>query len=120
MRKKRHNRRGHRALGSSRAFSFARKRVVFRGLRSLSYSVVIYSHCMRYKNRITIDPNIMAGKPVVASTRIPVELVLEKLARNVDVDAILRDYPRLTKEDIQAVLQYAHDVIKGEEVFPTT
>ncbi|MBI2405244.1 DUF433 domain-containing protein [Candidatus Gottesmanbacteria bacterium] len=74
---------------------------------------------MIYKNRITIDPKIMVGKPVVAGTRIPVDLVLGKLARNVDVDALLRDYPRLTREDIQAVLQYAHDILKGEEVYPT-
>ncbi len=74
---------------------------------------------MTFRKRIIIDPAVMVGKPVIAGTRIPVDLVLGKLTRNVDVEAILRDYPRLTRQDIQAVLHYAHDVIAGEEVYPT-
>lgn len=74
---------------------------------------------MTYHKRIVIDQDIMVGKPVIKGTRIPVDLVLGKLARNVDVEALLRDYPRLTKLDIQAVLHYAHDLVAGEEVYPT-
>lgn len=74
---------------------------------------------MNYKNRITIDPKIMVGKPVVAGTRIPVDLVLEKLAHTPDIKEILRDYPRLTKEDVQAALEYARDLVAGEEIYPT-
>jgi len=74
---------------------------------------------MTYHKRITIDQAVMAGKPVIAGTRIPVDLVLGKLARNVDVEALLRDYPRLTKPDIQAALYYAHDLVAGEDVYPT-
>ncbi len=69
--------------------------------------------------RIVIDPDIMAGKPVIAGTRIPVDLVLGKLAHNINVDDILRDYPRLTLQDVQAVLHYAHDMVAGEDVYPT-
>lgn len=71
------------------------------------------------KQRIIIDPAILGGKPVVAGTRIPVDLVLEKLAKNTDVAMLLQDYPRLTREDIQAVLTYARDVIKTEDVYPS-
>lgn len=74
---------------------------------------------MIYNKHITIDPKVMVGKPIIAGTRIPVELVLEKLAQNTDIDVILRDYPRLTKEDIKAALQYAHDLLQGEEVYPS-
>ncbi|MBL7159809.1 DUF433 domain-containing protein [Candidatus Microgenomates bacterium] len=70
------------------------------------------------KQRIIIDPKIMTGKPVVAGTRIPVELILKKLAQNMNVKEILRDYPRLTKEDIKAVLFYATETVRNEEVYP--
>ncbi len=58
-------------------------------------------------NRIEINPSIMLGKPVIKGTRIPVETILEKLAENIDIDEILADYPRLTREDIHAALAYA-------------
>jgi len=70
------------------------------------------------RQRIAINPKIMTGKPVIAGTRIPVELILKKLTQNMDIKEILRDYPRLTKEDIKAVLQYATETIENEEVYP--
>ena len=73
---------------------------------------------MQYKKRIIIDPKNMLAKPVIPGTRIPVDLILEKLAARIDVEELLEDYPRLTKEDIQAALHYALEVIKGEEVYP--
>ena len=57
--------------------------------------------------RIEINPAIMLGKPVFRGTRIPVELILRKIAARVSVAEIVRDYPRLTEEDIAAVLNYA-------------
>ena len=59
-------------------------------------------------NRIEINPSIMLGKPVIKGTRIPVEMILEKLAENIAIDEILADYPRLTREDVQAALAYAN------------
>lgn len=64
--------------------------------------------------RIIQDPDILAGKPVVQGTRIPVELVLAKLARNLDVDELLADYPRLTREDVQACLAYAGMLVERQ------
>lgn len=73
---------------------------------------------MKLYNRITVDPEIMVGKPVIAGTRIPVELILDKLAQNTPVGEILHDYPRLEAKDIQAVLAYARDLVKNEEIYP--
>lgn len=57
--------------------------------------------------RIVRDHAILTGKPVVKGTRIPVELVLAKLADNPDLDELFADYPRLTLEDVRACLDYA-------------
>lgn len=57
--------------------------------------------------RIIQDPAVLAGKPVVRGTRIPVELVLEYLANNPNFDELFADYPRLTMEDVKACLTYA-------------
>ncbi len=62
---------------------------------------------LHYQNRIVTDPAILMGKPVVRGTRIPVELVLAKLAHNPDLGGLLADYPRLTVEDVKACLEYA-------------
>lgn len=69
-------------------------------------------------DRIVIDPEIMAGKPVVKNTRIPVELVLKRLSQNLDIKLLLEAYPRLTVEDIQACVDYARALVEGEDVFP--
>ena len=69
----------------------------------------------RHHDRIVSDPEVMLGKPVVAGTRIPVELVLRKLSQGASVEE-LDGYPRLTREDVAAVLDYAADVIALEEV----
>jgi uncharacterized protein (DUF433 family) len=57
--------------------------------------------------RISVNPDVMVGKPVVRGTRIPVEIVLDKLARDLDVEGILSDYPSLTRDDIRACVHYA-------------
>jgi len=68
--------------------------------------------------RITTNPEVMLGKPVVRGTRITVEIILEKLAAGVEVDEILADYPHLTRKDVLAALAYARCAIGTEEVFP--
>jgi uncharacterized protein (DUF433 family) len=60
-----------------------------------------------YRDRITIDPEIMVGKPVVTGTRIPVEFVLKRLAQDLDLATLFAAYPRLTPEDVKACLAYA-------------
>ena len=56
---------------------------------------------------IKSDPGVMMGKPVIAGTRITVELILEKLAAGATVEQILDAHPRLTREAISAALLYA-------------
>jgi uncharacterized protein (DUF433 family) len=67
---------------------------------------------------IQADPKIMMGKPVVAGTRITVELILEKLAAGETVEQILDAHPRLTKQAVLAALQFAADALKGDVVYP--
>jgi len=61
--------------------------------------------------RIVVDPRILAGKPVVKGTRVPVELVLKKLAVNPDLKDFFAAYPRLTVDDVKACLDYAQPVV---------
>lgn len=61
--------------------------------------------------RITVNPEIFGGKPIIRGMRISVELVLSLLAQGQTVDTILDDYPDLEPEDVQACLAYAHAVI---------
>lgn len=74
---------------------------------------------MAAHDRIEINPKIMLGKPVIRGTRIPVELIVRKLAEGADEKALLQAYPRLAAADIQAALLYAADSLAHEEVLLT-
>ncbi len=56
---------------------------------------------------IQSDPAVMMGKPIVAGTRITVELILEKLSAGETIDQILGAHPRLTREGVLAALDFA-------------
>jgi len=73
---------------------------------------------MSAADRILIDPRILAGKPIVRGTRLSVDFLLELLAQGWTKEQLLQNYPQLTSEDIQAVLQYAADVLKEARVYP--
>jgi uncharacterized protein (DUF433 family) len=64
---------------------------------------------------ITVDPRVMMGKPVIKGTRMPVELVLAKLAANPDLDELFTDYPELTVEQVKACLQYASTLVRKDK-----
>ena len=68
--------------------------------------------------RIEVNPEIVGGKPVISGTRVPIDLIMRLYAQGVSTEEILEDYPHLEKEDIQAVLLYAAEVLSDEEVFP--
>jgi uncharacterized protein (DUF433 family) len=70
---------------------------------------------MTATNRIEVNPKVMLGKPVIRGTRIPVELILRKLSEGAMEADLLDAYPRLTREDIQAALAYAADILAHEE-----
>jgi uncharacterized protein (DUF433 family) len=71
---------------------------------------------MPVHDRIEINPKIMLGKPVIRGTRIPVELIIRKMAEGADEKALLRAYPTLTSQDVHAALGYAADSLAHEEV----
>jgi uncharacterized protein (DUF433 family) len=72
---------------------------------------------MDWQDRITVDPKVLVGKPVIKGTRIAVELVVELLGRGWSVEQILHEYDHLTPEDVQACLAYASEVLKSERVY---
>ncbi len=74
---------------------------------------------MTVHDRVEINPKIMLGKAVIRGTRIPIELIVRKLAEGADEKALLQAYPRLTAADIQAALRYAADSLAHEEVLLT-
>lgn len=67
-------------------------------------------------DRITADPAIFGGKPIVRGMRISVELILSLLAPGDTVEVILDDYPGLVPEDIRACLAYAHAVLADDRL----
>jgi uncharacterized protein (DUF433 family) len=62
---------------------------------------------MEWRDRIVVDPGILVGRPVVRGTRLAVEFIIDLLAQGWTGEEILRNYPGLTQEDIQACLAYA-------------
>ncbi len=71
-----------------------------------------------HKQLIISDPNVMMGKPVIAGTRITVELVLEKLAAGETIEQLLEAHPRLMREDVLAALDFAARVLRTDLVYP--
>lgn len=72
---------------------------------------------VNYSEHIIVNPDTLGGIPVVKGTRIPVEIVLKRLAHDLDTKTLFADYPRLTEDDIKACLSYAQDVLG--EIYPT-
>ena len=72
---------------------------------------------MDQQSRITLNPDISVGKPIIRGTRITVEFIIDLLAQGWSTDEILRNYPGLSLEDIQACLSYASTALKAEKVY---
>jgi uncharacterized protein (DUF433 family) len=72
---------------------------------------------MDWRERITVDPNVLVGKPVIKGTRIAVEFVIDLLGRGWTREEILKEYDHLTPLDIQACLAYAGEILKSEQVY---
>ncbi|MFP4436183.1 MAG: DUF433 domain-containing protein [Chloroflexaceae bacterium] len=72
-------------------------------------------------NRITIDPDVCHGKPVIRGLRYPVATMLERLSSGMSIDDILADYADLEREDLLAVLAYAAQVrqVRRVDILPT-
>ena len=72
---------------------------------------------MDWRNQIVAHPDVLVGKPVIKGTRISVELVMDLLAAGYTIDQIIEQYDHLTREDIQACLAYAKDIVQSERVY---
>jgi uncharacterized protein (DUF433 family) len=73
----------------------------------------------RAKPRIVLDPESLAGKPIIRGTRLSVEFVIGLLADGWTEKDIRANYPGLVHEDILACLAYARDTLSSEKVFPS-
>jgi uncharacterized protein (DUF433 family) len=67
---------------------------------------------------IVSDPNVMMGKPVIAGTRVTVELILEKLAAGETVDQIVAAHPRVSEEAVHAACGFAAEALRADVVYP--
>ncbi len=74
---------------------------------------------MAKRARIVLDPKVLAGKPVIAGTRLSVEFVIGLMAGGWSEADILANYPGVTHDDIIACLAYARDTLSSERVFPS-
>lgn len=72
---------------------------------------------MNWQDRITVDPRVCHGKACIRGTRVMVSVILDNLAVNVPPEEILRSYPTLRPEDVQAAIAYAADLAR-ERVIP--
>jgi uncharacterized protein (DUF433 family) len=71
------------------------------------------------QSSITLDPNVLAGKPVIRGTRMSVEFVIGLLADGWSDTDILANYPVIKREDILACLSYEQEMLSSERVFPS-
>jgi uncharacterized protein (DUF433 family) len=66
--------------------------------------------------RITANPNIFGGKPIIRGRRISVEMILGLLAQDIKTEEILEDYPDLERDDVLACIAYAHAILANESL----
>jgi uncharacterized protein (DUF433 family) len=73
---------------------------------------------MNWRDRITLDAAVLAGKPVVRGSRLAVDFIVGLLGQGWSEADILRNYPGITHEDIAACLQYASEILRSERCIP--
>lgn len=74
---------------------------------------------MEWRDRITSDPTVLVGKPVIKGTRISVELIIGWLANGWTYDQVLESYPHITREDILAALAFTEEMLREEQYIAT-
>jgi len=72
---------------------------------------------MNLIERITINPEILLGKPTIRGLRISVDQIIKSLAAGLSTEEILEDFPELESEDIKAALLYASKILESEKVY---
>ncbi len=74
---------------------------------------------MTHSARVTLDPTVLAGKPVIRGTRLSVDFIIGLMADGWTEADILRNYPGLVREDIAACLSFARDILSSEKIYPS-
>jgi uncharacterized protein (DUF433 family) len=74
---------------------------------------------MRWQEHITVDPNVCHGVACIRGTRVPVSVILDNLAAGLPVGEILKSYPSLSEEAVQAAIAYAADLARERVVAMT-
>ena len=74
---------------------------------------------MEWQERITVDPMVLVGKPVIRGTRLAVEFIVGLMAQGWSESEILRNYPGLEPNDLRACLSYAAALLREEHVYAT-
>jgi uncharacterized protein (DUF433 family) len=73
---------------------------------------------MNWRDRITLDTAVLAGKPVIRGSRLAVDFIVGLMGQGWTEADILRNYPGITHDDIAACLQYASEILQSEKVYP--
>lgn len=73
---------------------------------------------INWHNYITIDKDIHHGEPCIKGTRVPVAIIVGSIADGMSMDDILKEYPQIKMESIQAALAYAADAVRQEILLP--
>lgn len=74
---------------------------------------------MTHSARVTLDPAVLAGKPVIRGTRLSVDFVIGLMTDGWTEAEILLNYPALVRGDIAACLSYARDILSSEKIYPS-
>lgn len=72
---------------------------------------VVETAAQRSGPRVSVDTEVMAGRPCVSGTRIPVQTVLSRLANDLPSDASLKEHPEIAGDDVRACLSYAYELL---------
>jgi uncharacterized protein (DUF433 family) len=68
-----------------------------------------------WHDRISVDPDILVGRPIIRGTRISVELLMDRLGDGWTMEQILESYPRLTRDDVLAAVRFVTDIFREED-----
>jgi uncharacterized protein (DUF433 family) len=72
---------------------------------------------MTWPDRITVDPSVLVGKPIIKGTRMSVEFVVGLLGNGWTMEQVLEEYDHLTRDDVLACLRYAAELLREERVY---
>ena len=73
---------------------------------------------INWKNYVIVDPEIHHGEPCIKGTRVPVAMLVGSIADGMTIEEVMKEYPQITREAVQAALAYAADVVRHDIIMP--